>query len=65
MIKVKNHAFQIYSLTFRLKTLREVTFLTDSGNYVHFGELLLFLTEKSWVKLFECQAEVFGWLTQT
>ena len=35
MIKVKNRAFQIYSLTFRLKTLREVTFLTDSGNWFH------------------------------
>ena len=35
MIKVKNHAFQIYSLTFRLKTLREVAFLTDSGNWFH------------------------------
>ena len=22
------------------------------------------LTEKPWVKLFECQAEVFGWLNQ-
>ena len=35
MIKVKNHAFQIYSLTFRLKTLREVAFLADSGNWFH------------------------------
>ena len=35
MIKVKNHAFQIYSLTFRLKTSREFTFLTDSDNWFH------------------------------
>ena len=35
MIKVKNHAFQKYSLIFRLETLREVTFLTDSDNWFH------------------------------
>ena len=35
MIKVKNHALHLYSLTFLLKTLREVAFLTDSGNWFH------------------------------
>ena len=35
MIKVKNHAFQINSLTFLLKMLREVDFLTDSSNWFH------------------------------
>ena len=34
-MKVKNHAFQIYSLTFRLKMLREVASLTGSGNWFH------------------------------
>ena len=29
-----------------------------------FWWITMFLTEKPWVKLFECQAEVFGWLNQ-
>ena len=29
-----------------------------------FSWITMFLTENPWVKLFDCQAEVFGWLTQ-